>query len=95
MRRIIWSARAKREAESQFQYLEERSLQGLMLVRNRLSEAVSKLADMPVGRPSKAPGAFEKHVLKTSLIIVYELPDENTLVILRIVHTSQDRPELL
>jgi toxin ParE1/3/4 len=90
MRTVVWSAKSKSEADSQFEYLESHSLQGLQLVRSRLFEAVENLASMPIGRPGRVPGVFEKVVLKTSLIIVYELPNDREIHILRILHSSMD-----
>jgi toxin ParE1/3/4 len=93
MRTVVWSAKSKGEADSQFEYLESHSLQGLQLVRARLFDAVEKLAIMPIGRPGRVPGIFEKVVHKTSLIIVYELPNDSVIHILRILHSSMDNDD--
>ena len=63
------------------------------LVMERLDSAVRMLAEMPIGRPGRVFGTYEKYVRKTSLIIAYELVGEDTLGILHIIHAKRNWPE--
>jgi toxin ParE1/3/4 len=58
-----------------------------------LESTINSLKEMPVGRVGKISGVLEKVVPKTSLIIAFELPNPNTIHILRVIHTSRYWPE--
>jgi len=95
MRTVVWSDRARKDALEQFEYLGSQSPQGLKIVRSRLFEAIEKLSEYPLGRPSRALGVFEKVVPKTSLIIAYCLPDESKIEIMRVLHSKQNWQEMI
>ena len=61
-------------------------------VRERVGAAVALLCQSPVGRPGRVMGTYEKSVRGTSLIIAYELPGDDRVGILRIIHTRRDWP---
>lgn len=95
MRTVIWSDRARKDALEQFEYLGSQSPEGLRIVRSRLFDAVERLSEFPVGRPSRALGVFEKLVPKTSLIIAYSLSDESKIEIMRVLHSKQNWQEMI
>lgn len=90
MRNVEWSDRAIGNFEHQLEFIAQHNPSGAVLVRNRVLEAVAKLAVAHTGRAGRKPGTFEKYVSKTSLIIVYALTDKSTVTIIRIIHTSRD-----
>jgi plasmid stabilization system protein ParE len=93
MRNVEWSDRAVDNFAEQVEFITQRSPSGAARVRDRVQDAIAKLAFAHTGRVGRKPGTFEKFVSKTSLIIVYSLPDKATLTVVRIIHTSRDFSE--
>jgi len=64
-------------------------------VADRIRSAVPKLADQPgLGRPGRVPGTRERVLAEIPYIIAYRV-EENSLVILRVLHTSRKWPETI
>ena len=64
-------------------------------VADRIRSAVPKLADQPgLGRPGRVPGTRERVLTNIPYIIAYRV-EENSLVILRVLHTSRKWPETI
>ena len=64
-------------------------------VADRIRSAVPELVDQPgMGRPGRVPGTREKVLVDIPYIIVYRV-EENSLVILRVLHTSRKWPETI
>ncbi|MBL3599588.1 MAG: type II toxin-antitoxin system RelE/ParE family toxin [gamma proteobacterium endosymbiont of Lamellibrachia anaximandri] len=64
-------------------------------VADRIRSAVPKLADQPgMGRPGRVPGTREKVLVDIPYIIAYRV-EENSVVILRVLHTSRKWPETI
>ena len=61
-------------------------------VEARVYEAMDKLAFMPTARAGRIVGTFEKPVRGLPYIIAFELPDKETLRVLRIIHGARDWP---
>ncbi len=62
-------------------------------VANRIRSAVPELARQPgIGRPGRVPGTRERVLVDIPYIIAYRV-EENTLVILRVLHTSRKWPD--
>lgn len=62
-------------------------------VADRIRSAVPKLADQPgLGRPGRVPGTRERVLADIPYIIAYRV-EENSLVVLRVLHTSRKWPE--
>ncbi len=61
-------------------------------VADRIRSAVPKLADQPgMGRPGRVPGTRERVLVDIPYIIVYRV-EGNSVVILRVLHTSRKWP---
>jgi toxin ParE1/3/4 len=92
-RHLVWSIKAIRDFETQIDYIQARSPLGADLVADRIENCVSNLRDKPIGRPGRVIGAYERIVPKTSLVVAFELPDDRTVLILRVVHMSRYWPD--
>ena len=91
-RKISWTQKARDDVREQVRHIAQDSPANARAVKQRIDQAVELLAKTPIGRPGRVFGTYEKPVLKTSLIVTYELPDERTLTILRVIHMAQDWP---
>lgn len=92
MRRIVWSDSARHELRQAIRYIAEDDPTAARLVRSRISDAASLLANRPVGRPGRVIGTYEKLVLKTSYILAYAVSD-TAVTILHLIHDHRDWPE--
>ena len=64
-------------------------------VASRIRDAVPGLADQPgMGRPGRVPGTRELVLVDVPYIIAYRV-QENSMVILRVLHTSRKWPETI
>ncbi len=64
-------------------------------VADRIRSTVLKLADQPgLGRPGRVPGTRERVMADIPYIIAYRV-EENSLVVLRMLHTSRKWPETI
>lgn len=89
MREVIWSAYAGSQYLAALDYLAERNGPAAETFAKRVEQTVHELASRPIGRPGQAADTFEKIVLKTSYVVVYELCGDE-LRVLRLFHMSQD-----
>jgi plasmid stabilization system protein ParE len=92
-RLVIWAPKARRDLFQHLDYVAADSLQNAERVRTRILSRVVSLASMTTGRAGRVFGTYETYVPKTSLIICYEVPDQKTLQVLRIIHTSRNWTE--
>lgn len=92
-RHVIWAPKAKKDFFQHLDYIHNDSPNNAELVRNRILTRVTSLAKTPTGRSGRVFGTYEIYVPKTSLIISYELPDEKTLNILRLIHAKRNWPK--
>jgi len=64
-------------------------------VANRIRKAVPEITHQPgMGRTGRIPGTRELVLLDLPYIIAYRV-EENTVVILRVLHTSRKWPEAI
>ena len=62
-------------------------------VANRIRSAVPELARQPgMGRPGRVPGTRERVLVDIPYIIAYRV-EEDSVVVLRVLHTSRKWPE--
>ena len=90
MRKVDWSEKAIKNLAKQVKFIAGDSQSNALKVRDRVLAAIAKLSDRPVGRAGRNSGTYEFYVSKTSLVIVYVLPDDERLTIVRVIHTSRD-----
>jgi toxin ParE1/3/4 len=62
-------------------------------VRERILKRVASLSEMPTGRTGRVFGTFEAYVPLTSMIICHEVPDKDTLQVLRLINAKRSWPE--
>jgi toxin ParE1/3/4 len=91
-RNVLWSERALADFEGQFAYIARDNLRNAILVADRIDHSVGVLADMPFGRPGRVAGTYEALIPKIPFIVVYELPDDRTLAIRRVIHAARHWP---
>ena len=64
-------------------------------VANRIRSAVPELARQPgMGRPGRVPGTRERVLVDVPCIIAYRV-EEDSVVALRVLHTSRKWPETI
>jgi toxin ParE1/3/4 len=64
-------------------------------VANRIRSAVPELARQPgMGRPGRVPGTRERVLVDIPYIIAYRV-EEDSVVVLRVLHTSRKWPETI
>jgi plasmid stabilization system protein ParE len=91
-RRVILVPAAISDFTNKMSYLAKREKRATQIVSDRIFGAIEFLAKKPVGRRGRVPGTYEKRVLKTNYIVAYDLPDDDTLHVLRIIHTARNWP---
>jgi toxin ParE1/3/4 len=62
-------------------------------VSNRILKRVASLSNMATGRPGRVFGTLEVPIPKTSMIICFELPNKQTLNVLRLIDAKRNWPE--
>ena len=92
MRRIIWASKARNDFREILAFVAERDVPASRLVRGRIREAIVRLSQIPIGRPARVDGYFEKSVTGAPYTIAYSLTDK-TLSIIRIIHQRRDWPD--
>jgi toxin ParE1/3/4 len=91
--RIRWLRKALRNLDEEATYIAADDPNAAKLVVRRIFEAVDQLADQPgAGRPGRVPGTRELVVRNTRYILPYRVRG-GTVEILRVFHTSRQRPQ--
>lgn len=91
--RIVWTHKARADMADLQDYIAGDKPDAAIAVGLRIVEAAKKLADHPVmGRAGRVPRTRELVVADTPYVVVYRVCD-NTLNVLRILHTSMQWPE--
>lgn len=91
MRRIAWSKDALAELLDAIGYIAERNPIAAADQLDRIDETIQLLADIPVGRPGRVHGTYEKPVLSSPYIVAYHV-DDTTLTVLRVIHGRRHWP---
>jgi toxin ParE1/3/4 len=90
MRTIIWSEKALADFDCQINHIALDSPKNATLVADRVDKAILALKDMPTGRFGRVAGTYEKLVVRTALIIAYQMDAEGNLAIVRIIHAARN-----
>jgi toxin ParE1/3/4 len=91
-KRVTWAPKALADLYSCFDYILADHPPNADRVRDRILKRVMSLSEMTTGRPGRVFGTFEAYVPKTPMIICYEVPNKDTLHILRIIHAKRHWP---
>lgn len=87
--RIVWLPVAERNLNDQLAYIDERNARAGADMAGMVATAVGHLADFPqIGRSGRIDGTREIVVTGTPYVIAY-LVEPDTVVILRVLHSSQ------
>lgn len=92
MRRIVWSDDALTEFDAAVAYVAQDNPTAATALLDKIDASVRSLADMPVGRPGRVSGTYEKPVVGTAYMVAYHLA-ERTITILRVIHGRRDWPQ--
>ena len=90
MREVDWSVRAAKDFSAQLAHIAADNEFNAARVRKRVTDAADLLGLSHTGRMGRMDGTFEKYVSKTSLFIIYALPDRKRLTIVRVIHAARD-----
>ena len=92
--RVTWSQRARSDLVEIRSYIAEDDPGAAAVIASRIEGAANTLEDFPRrGRPGRLPGTRELVVPRTPYVVMYRLR-EDMVVILRVVHGSQQWPRL-
>jgi toxin ParE1/3/4 len=92
-RQVTWAPKALQDLFNCFDYILADHPPNADRVRDRMMKRVQSLSEMPTGRPGRVFRTFESPVAKTSMIVCYEVPDKDTLHVLRIIHAKRNWPQ--
>jgi toxin ParE1/3/4 len=92
VRRLDFTPEALADLEEITAFISLDSPAGAIRVRARIIATLNNLAFMPAARAGRNAGTYEKPVRGLPYIIAFELPDKQTLRVLRIIHGARDWP---
>lgn len=94
-RPVRWSRDALTDLANQVTYIASDNLSAAHRVADAIDRTAAALGDMPTGRPGRVTGTYEKSVTGLPYILAYAIAKtagEETVVIVRVIHTSRDWP---
>ncbi|WP_404405398.1 type II toxin-antitoxin system RelE/ParE family toxin [Pelagibacterium halotolerans] len=89
--KVRWSRKALDELRGQVAYIARDNEAAALRVADAINLAGERLGKLSTGRPGRQAGTYEKLVPRLPYILVYGI-DENTVTILRVIHTARDWP---
>ena len=95
MRRVIWSADARRDYLDILQYIADDNPDAAERVADAIERAGNGLGAVATGRPGRVTGMYEKSVPRLPSILAYELTSQGgqeVIAVLRVIHTARDWP---
>ena len=89
---IVWTEGFRDELRREFEFIRQSNAQAANLVLDRIIHSSRRLADFPrSGRSWRLKGTWELVVSGTPYIVVYSI-EPNSVLILRLFHTSREAP---
>jgi toxin ParE1/3/4 len=93
MSAIRWTAPARRDLNAHLEYLALRNPERALALEEEIREAIQRLAQFPYrGRMGRREGTRELVLTGWPYLVVY-MVDETRVLILRVLHTSQQWPQ--
>ncbi|RAM48536.1 MAG: type II toxin-antitoxin system RelE/ParE family toxin [Hapalosiphonaceae cyanobacterium JJU2] len=90
--KIKWLKKALRNVEQAHEYIAKDNPDAAVRVVLKISSAVSQLADSPyIGRSGRVEGTRELVIVQTPYIVIYRVKEE-TVQIIRVLHSSKKYP---
>jgi toxin ParE1/3/4 len=94
-RLVLWSREALDDFKEQIAFIAKNNLVAAQSVADRIKESGKALGHRPTGRVGRVSGTFEKTLAPLPYTLVHELraiDGRDRVVIVRVIHTSRDRP---
>lgn len=96
MRRPVrWSSDAVSDLADQIAWIASDNPAAARRVAAALDQTALALGDMPIGRPGRVTGTYEKLVTGLPYILAYVIAEtggQEEVAIVRVIHTSRDWP---
>ncbi|MGE4417400.1 MAG: type II toxin-antitoxin system RelE/ParE family toxin [Marinobacterium sp.] len=92
-RSVRWSTDALTDLADQVAYIAAENPSAAHRVADAIDKTALALGDMPIGRPGRVTGTYEKSVTGLPYILAYAITqagDEETVAIVRVIHTARD-----
>lgn len=94
-RPVRWSTDALTDLAHQVTYITAENPAAAHRVADAIDKTALALGDMPIGRPGRVTGTYEKSVTGLPYILAYAITQaggEETVAIVRVIHTARDWP---
>jgi plasmid stabilization system protein ParE len=88
-RKVFWSEDALTGAQSILSPNAEDNFQNANLVADRIDHTASLLAETAFEKPGRVVNTYEVFVPRAPFILVYHLGKNNTVSILRLIHSAR------
>ncbi len=89
---VLWSARARRDLLDILEFIAGENPDQAHAVVDDIAETVERLEIHPaMGRPGRVAGTRELVLPRRGFIVPYRI-DGDTIMVLRVIHTSRDWP---
>lgn len=95
-RPVRWSTDALTDLANQVAYIAAENPSAARRVADAIDKTASALGNMPIGRPGRVTGTYEKLVTGLPYILAYAITQagsEGTVAIVRVIHTARDWPD--
>lgn len=92
-RPVRWSTDALTDLANQVSYIAADNPSAARRVADAIDRTALALGDMPIGRPGRVTGTYEKSVTGLPYILAYAITQasgEETVAIVRVIHTARD-----
>lgn len=92
-RSVRWSNDALADLAEQVAHVATNNPSAARRVADALDRTARALGDMPIGRPGRVTGTYEKSVTGLPYIVAYAITqtgDAEEIAIVRVIHTSRD-----
>jgi plasmid stabilization system protein ParE len=89
---VVWLPAAETTRDRQLDYVAERNPTAAVRLGDAIARSVARLGERPyLGRMGRVAGTRELVVPRTPFIVIYRIETE-TVLILRVLHSSQNYP---
>ena len=92
-RSVRWSTDALTDLADQVAYIAAENPSAARRVADAIDKTALALGEMPIGRPGRVTGTYEKSVTGLPYILAYAITQaggEETVAIVRVIHTARD-----
>jgi toxin ParE1/3/4 len=94
---VLWSQHALDDLDAVFAYIAADNPIAARRVADRIGTTAERLGKIPIGRPGRVAGTYEKPVIGLPYIIAYAVQHLPTggefIAVLRVIHTARNGPK--